>query len=118
MQGYYYLFYSSGWFSEPYYNVRIAKAKSPTGPFIKKKLPILETNWELYKQVSQGLNVAMTSLHLQGVNTTFTGPGHCSVVEAGGDWWLVYHAWLYPGNTRRVVMVDPVTWSRHTCSHV
>ena len=61
-QGYYYLFYSSGWFSEPYYNVRIAKAKSPTGPFIKKKLPILETNWELYKQVSQGLNVAMTAM--------------------------------------------------------
>ena len=55
---------------------------------------------------------------MQGVNTTFTGPGHCSVVEAGGDWWLVYHAWLYPGNTRRVVMVDPVTWSRQTWSNV
>ena len=62
LQGYYYLFYSSGWFSEPYYNVRIAKAKSPTGPFIKKKVPILETNWELYKQVSQGLNVVTSAM--------------------------------------------------------
>ena len=50
-QGYYYLFYSSGWYSDPHYNVRVAKSKSPTGPFIKKKFPVLETNWIPYNQV-------------------------------------------------------------------
>lgn len=67
-KGYYYLFYSSGWYSDPHYNVRVAKSKSPTGPFIKKKFPVLETNWIPYNK---------------GVNTTFVGPGHCSVVS----WW-------------------------------
>ena len=60
-KGYYYLFYSSGWYSKPFYNVRVAKSKSPTGPFIKKKFPILETNWIPYNK---------------NINTTFVGPGH------------------------------------------
>ena len=51
------------------------------------------------------LHLAIT-LCFQGVNTTFVGPGHGSVVECGGQWWLLYHAWLY-GRERR----DPGRWA-------
>ena len=30
----------------------------------------------------------------QGHNCSFVGPGHGSVVEVDGEWWLVYHAWV------------------------
>ena len=50
-QGYYYLFYSSGWYFEAKYHMRVAKAKHPTGPFIKRNYPVLETDWALYGSV-------------------------------------------------------------------
>ena len=50
-QGYYYLFYSSGWYFEAKYHMRVAKAKRPTGPFIKRNYPVLETDWALYSSV-------------------------------------------------------------------
>ena len=76
---YYYLFYSSAWFFEAKYHMRVAKAKKITGPFVKRRLPILETDWSAYTR---------------GLNTTFVGPGHGSVVSVGGDWWIIYHAWI------------------------
>ena len=78
--GYYYLFYSSAWFFDEKYHLRVAKAKSLFGPFIKRRLPVLETNWRQFRN---------------GVNTTFVGPGHCSVVTVGDDWWVLYHSWTF-----------------------
>ena len=52
----------------------------------------------------------------QGRNTTFVGPGHCSVVDVDGSWWMVYHTWLYghvghvDGSPGRVVGLDKVMW--------
>ena len=63
-------------------------------------------------KISPGLPKT-TKFQLQGMNCTFAGPGHGSVVEVGGDWWLVYHAWLYgrmnqdPG---RMMLMDKVRW--------
>ena len=31
---------------------------------------------------------------IQGHNCSFVGPGHGSVVEVDGEWWLFYHAWI------------------------
>ena len=31
--------------------MRVAKAKHPTGPFIKRNYPVLETDWALYGSV-------------------------------------------------------------------
>ena len=96
--GFYYLFYSSAWFFEAKYHMRVAKAKSPLGPFVKRTLPILENDWEKYSR---------------GENTTFLGPGHGSVLDVEGSWWMVYHAWLYghvdesPG---RQLLLDEVLW--------
>jgi len=99
--GYYFLFYSSAWYFEEKYHIRVAKAKSITGPYVKRRLPVLETNWDEYKQ---------------GVNTTWIGPGHGSVVSNGDQWWMIYHAWTYghldeePG---RRVLLDKIYWNKN-----
>ena len=49
--GYYYLFYSSGWFNEAKYHMRVAKGKSVKGPFIKRNLPALDNDWEKFNKV-------------------------------------------------------------------
>ena len=42
-------------------------------------MPVVETDWERWDA---------------GLNTTWEGPGHGSVLEDSvGDWWLVYHSW-------------------------
>ena len=51
-----------------------------------------------------------------GLNTTFVGPGHGSLVETpNGDTWYAYHTWRYnminvypPG---RVLNLDKVEWT-------
>lgn len=97
-QGYYYLFYSSAWTTEAKYHIRVAVSKKVAGPYSRGHAPVLTTDWGRYDK---------------GMNCTFAGPGHGSVVEAGGDWWLVYHAWLYgrmnqdPG---RMMLMDKVKW--------
>jgi arabinan endo-1,5-alpha-L-arabinosidase len=97
-KGYYYLFYSSGWTFETKYHIRVARGRQVTGPFVRTQRPVLTTDWERYNQ---------------GINCSFIGPGHGSIIESGGDWWMIYHAWLYgqlnqePG---RVLMMDKVVW--------
>eukprot|EP00092_Neocalanus_flemingeri_P004022 GFUD01004329.1.p1 GENE.GFUD01004329.1~~GFUD01004329.1.p1 ORF type:complete len:386 (+),score=57.74 GFUD01004329.1:247-1404(+) len=96
--GYYYLFYSSGWFHEAKYHMRVAKGKRALGPFIKRNLPVLDNDWEKLSK---------------GENSTFLGPGHASVVSMGDDWWVIYHAWVYgrvdkePG---RQLLLDKILW--------
>jgi len=96
--GYYYLFYSSAWTTEAKYHIRVAVSKKVTGPFSRGHNPVLTTDWGRFNR---------------GLDCSFVGPGHGSVVEYGGEWWMIYHAWLYgkmnadPG---RVMMMDRVVW--------
>jgi len=97
-QGYYYLFYSSAWTTEAKYHIRVAISKKVTGPFARGHRPVLTTDWERYNK---------------GINCSFVGPGHGSIVDVEGDWWVVYHSWLYdrlndaPG---RLMLMDKVKW--------
>ena len=50
--------------------MRVAKAKRLTGPYVKRRLPVLETDWSQYSR---------------GLNTTWVGPGHGSVVSSNND---------------------------------
>lgn len=97
--GYYYLFYSSGWFLEAKYHMRVARGKKATGPFIKRNKPILSTDWARYSK---------------GENCSFLGPGHGSVIEHDGDWWMLYHSWLWGSlndyNSGRVLLLDKMIW--------
>ena len=95
LNGYYYLFYSSAWTTEAKYHIRVAVSKTVTGPFSRGHLPVLTTDWRRYDKVLSVKKKIDAFLSYQGLNCTFIGPGHGSVVEIGSDWWLVYHAWLY-----------------------
>ena len=77
-QGYYYLFYSSGWYFEAKYHMRAAKAKHPTGPFIKRNYPVLETDWERYSSVSPQLRHEVRTL----IYIITAGTEH----HLGGSW--------------------------------
>jgi len=96
--GYYYLFYSSAWTTEMKYHIRVAVSKSVYGPFHRSHTPVITTDWK--------------TLH-QGHNCSFVGPGHGSVVEVDGEWWLFYHAWINgkmnqePG---RLMLMDKIQW--------
>lgn len=96
--GWYFLFFSASGFDDPKYSVEVARSSSLFGPFEKKSTPILHTDWDL---------------EMYGVDSSFVGPGHCSVVwiEEKESWWMVYHAWEFgkvgqdPG---RVMLIDEV----------
>lgn len=80
------------------YHIRVAVSRSPTGPFFRGPTPVITTDWD--------------SMH-QGHNCSFVAPGHGSVVEVDGDWWLYYHAWVngkmnsQPG---RLMLMDKIEW--------
>ncbi len=88
---YTYLFYSGAAYCNDSYAVGVARATSPLGPFVKKGAPILKSNGK------------------------WSGPGHNSIVHAGGKTYIVYHAW--PGahscndSGARDLLLDRVTWS-------
>jgi beta-xylosidase len=67
--GTYWLFYSANAYDSADYAVGVAKASSPTGPFVKLPDPVLVSN-----------DVA-------------AGPGHCALFVADDRQWMVFHAW-------------------------
>eukprot|EP00047_Mylnosiga_fluctuans_P007812 m.4994 g.4994 ORF g.4994 m.4994 type:complete len:333 (-) comp1962_c0_seq1:54-1052(-) len=86
--GFYYLFYSGNGYNSPKYAIGVARARSLYGP------------WSKY-----GNNPVMHT----GTNP-FYGPGHCSVLQVGGAWWFVYHAWNNDGSGRNVLL-DEITFT-------
>lgn len=87
---YYYMFYSGYRFCNGSYGVGVARARSPLGPFKKKSSRILRSN------------------------SSWSGPGHNSIVTVSGQDWIVYHAWkgtheCSQGGDRRM-LIDRVGW--------
>jgi arabinan endo-1,5-alpha-L-arabinosidase len=88
--GLFYLFYSGNSYANSTYAVGVARGSTPTGPMTKPTAPIVVTS------------------------NAWVGPGHCSVVDAGDQTALVYHAWVSgcvnaPGCGREV-LTDLVVW--------
>ena len=50
--GYYYLFYSSGWTFEAKYHIRVARGQDVTGPFTRSNMSVLTTDWDKLNQVA------------------------------------------------------------------
>lgn len=85
---YYYLYFSSGDYKisgNAPYRLRVARSKSPDKGFVEQKKPILEGN------------------------SSFTHPGHNSVITNGSDDFLVYHAYQ-KGKSDRAVLIDKITY--------
>jgi arabinan endo-1,5-alpha-L-arabinosidase len=88
--GYWYLMYSGDACCdrEAHYAVLVARSRSPFGPFDRDPdNPVVERN------------------------VTFNAPGHNSVVrdDDGADW-IVYHAYVRPDYTFRVMLIDRIDW--------
>jgi arabinan endo-1,5-alpha-L-arabinosidase len=88
--GMFYLFYSGNSYANATYAVGVARGSTPTGAMTKPAAPIVVTNG------------------------AWVGPGHASVVDAGDQTALVYHAWVAgcvnaPGCGREV-LTDLIVW--------
>jgi len=86
--GEWWLFYSGGWFNQPYYAVGVARCAGPTGPC-----------------TDLGRNPILSS------NTQGQGPGEESLVRtADGTWWILYSPWAWgpDGVTSRPVALARV----------
>ncbi len=89
--GRYYLFYSANVY-DARYRTGVARASAPLGPYEKHGEPLLANNQR------------------------WVGPGHGSVVSAGGADYFVYHAWSATpqgGNdvaAGRQVLLDRIVW--------
>ena len=99
---FYYMFYSSGGFSDPRYHLACARSASLSGPYEKSPSPVVSVDMARYKML---------------VNCTWEGPGHGSAVQDGdGRWWMVYHAWTYQGVGRnppgREMLLDRLVMDR------
>jgi arabinan endo-1,5-alpha-L-arabinosidase len=89
--GWYYLYYSYGDYEKKFgqheYSVRIARSKSPMGPFSPKS----------YKSV------------IKGSGNNFRGPGGNSMTtDDSGQEWIVYHAW---SGSKRVILTDKIRYT-------
>jgi arabinan endo-1,5-alpha-L-arabinosidase len=88
--GYWYLMYSGDACCDEFahYAVLVARSRSPFGPFGRDpNNPVV------------------------AANETFNAPGHNSVViDDDGRDWLVYHAYVRPDYTFRVMLIDRIEW--------
>ena len=49
---------------------------------------------KIVTRMDVGLYQISSQFVFQGHNCSFVGPGHGSVLEVDGEWWLLYHAWV------------------------
>lgn len=98
-QNMFYLFYSAGGgFTSVSYSVWVAQSTTLTGPYKKNPTAVL---------------------HTASPDTSWVGPGHCSVLPVHGsqqsDYAIFYHAW-FNGKIGppyyRVMLLDSLRWSR------
>ena len=107
--GYYYLFYSTGYCCEGYdstYEIEVGRSDSFFGPY--------------YNQ--NGDDLRDLNDHHDGVavvtgDSRFPGPGHNGgIQDDNGDWWMLYHAYdrrepeYVEGTWNRVLMTDRIEW--------
>ncbi len=101
---YYYYFGSSGTCCEgaaSTYHINVGRSASFKGPYLDKDgKPLLENGGTLLLQKNPG-------------NEGFLGPGHNGdiVEDDAGQTWMVYHAFDKKNPTRRVMLLDKITWN-------
>ena len=85
--GYYYLFTSFDSLSDTY-NIRVARSKSITGPYVDQNGVDVD-RFDAEDNTAVGYKL-MGSWQFPNGNTYY-GPGHCSVLNDDGNWYLVHH---------------------------
>jgi beta-xylosidase len=93
--GKYLLFYSAGDYADSSYAVGYATCIGPAGPCAKSPFnPVLRSGGD--------------------ASTRLIGPGHQSLIQAGSQTWIAYHAWEVTSagtrGSRRFLYVDKLDW--------
>ncbi len=109
--GYYYLWVTyGGLFSAGGYNMRVARSKSPLGPFVDPagRNMVLESNTNLD---SIGLKV-MGNYKFSSTTPAYMACGHNSVLrDDDGEWYLFYHARFDDGGEGHEVRVHSMKFN-------
>ena len=80
------------------YNIRVGRSKNITGPYIDKdENPMLHSGG---------------SMMVEGVNR-WKGPGHCAVLHAHNQDYLVYHSYDASNRGIPTVRINPIIWDIH-----
>lgn len=85
--GYYYLFTSFDSLSDTY-NIRVARSKSIIGPYVDENGVDVD-RFEAEDNTAVGYKLMGSWQFPMG--NTYYGPGHCSVLNDDGNWFLVHH---------------------------
>lgn len=88
--GYYYLFASYDNLSETY-NIRVARSKSITGPYVDHNGNSVDRFDDDESKANDIYGYKLTGSYQFPNGTTNYGPGHNSVLHDGSDWYLVHH---------------------------
>ncbi|MCA9299120.1 MAG: arabinan endo-1,5-alpha-L-arabinosidase, partial [Phycisphaerales bacterium] len=80
---------------ESTYNVRVGRSKSIAGPYVDhQNRPMLKGG---------GMQILRR-------RAPQAGPGHCSVLERNGQWYIAHHYYDMNADGRRTLSVRPIEW--------
>jgi arabinan endo-1,5-alpha-L-arabinosidase len=96
--GFYYLFVSFDQCCrgvDSTYNVRVGRSRAITGPYVDR---------EGKAMLEGGATVVLAGYD------NVRGPGHCAVLAAGGQDWLVHHFYDANANGAKTLQIRPLRW--------
>ncbi|ELY97678.1 family 43 glycosylhydrolase [Natrialba aegyptia] len=107
--GYYYLFYSTGYCCEGYdstYEIEVGRSANALGPYTNQNGTDL-----------RNLNDHNSGVAIVSGNSRFPGPGHNTAIrDDTDDLWLLYHAYdrrepeYVDGTWNRIMLADRIRW--------
>lgn len=88
--GYYYMFSSYDSLNDTY-NIRVARSKSITGPYVDHNGESVDRYDDPEDEAGNLYGYKLTGSYQFDDQTTYYGPGHNSVLNDNGEWFLVHH---------------------------
>ena len=88
--GYYYMFSSYDSLNDTY-NIRVARSKSITGPYVDQNGESVDRYDDPEEEAGNLYGYKLTGSYQFDDQTTYYGPGHNSVLNDNGEWFLVHH---------------------------
>ncbi len=88
--GYYYMLASYDSLSDTY-NIRVARSKSITGPYVDQNGESVDRYDDPEDEAGSIYGYKLTGSYQFDGQTTYYGPGHNSVLYDNGEWFLVHH---------------------------
>ncbi len=107
--GYYYLFTSYDSLSDTY-QIRVARSKSITGPYVDENGNSVDRFDDPESEANNTYGYKLIGSYQFPMGTTYYGPGHNSVLHDGDKWFLVHHIRTVKGGYA-TLNVRPMFWN-------